>query len=413
MFFRRYIMREWTHFQSLSYENRRLLLSYLLVGLSGPMTGVFVNAFLWRYTQDARSLMLYNGGFFLALPVGFYINGLLLRRASTVALYWLGCVLQGLVPFALIFGQVTELHWIGLLGLLFGFAAGLFWANRNLMTLTQTHTDERLYVGSLESVLGTLTSIVVPVLIGWFLVFGEAKGWYSIQRAYEIVGVGGVVILFFAGWCLRPLSIRPQIPRFFILSSASRRWNALRWLEYVHGVHGGTEIIIPTLMILSLIGEEGSLGLVQSLSAVCAAFAIYVVGRRARAHHRPHLLGVWIIVEVLASASFALLFSSFSVVLYTLLIALVAHTRWVTLMSITYDVIDGEERLHGQSRYASLFDRELFLNLGRVTGLLLFFGVFVFDEAVALRYTLLFTSLLQWLVFGVGKRLNHSFAQTA
>lgn len=408
-YLRAFVAREYQQFLALSSESRCMLLSYVLVGLADPMISVFTNAFLWRSTHDPLALVVYNGGFFLALSLGFYLNGYLLRRFSVSQLYWVGCVLQGLVPFLVMIHRVDSLWLIALAGLLFGCAAGLFWSNRNLMTLTQTQTQDRLYFGGLESGLGTIVSIAMPTLIGWFLVWGETRRWYSVHQAYLVMGFAAVLILFAAGASLQACTCHPKIPSHLLLRKPSSRWRAMRWLEYIHGVHGGTEIVVPTLVVLTLLGEEASLGLVHSLSAISAALAIYTIGRVARSEHRPHLLGVWIVLEVLASVVFAWWFSATSVIVYTVLVALVANTRWVTLMSLTYDVIDDEERVHGLPKYVFLFDREVFLNLGRVTGLSLFVLLLLFDHEVALRYALVCTALLQGLVFGVARRLNRSF----
>ena len=95
--------REKSHFDDLGVVVKHLLLSYSLYLISYPVMGIFINAYFWRQSNDVSLIAAYNLGFFVALPLGFYLNGLLLKKIHILKLYWVGGVLQGLAAFLAIF----------------------------------------------------------------------------------------------------------------------------------------------------------------------------------------------------------------------------------------------------------------------------------------------------------------------
>jgi YQGE family putative transporter len=129
---------EKSHFDELGDTAKLLFYSYTLFLLSYPMMGTFLNAYLWRQSSDISLIAIYNLGFFVALPIGFYLNGMLLRTISLLRLYWLGTILQGLAAFLTIFLPSANLNRIFVYGLMFGLGGGIYWANKNYLSLKIT-----------------------------------------------------------------------------------------------------------------------------------------------------------------------------------------------------------------------------------------------------------------------------------
>src|SRR3989344_5305608 len=126
---------EWGHFQALSVDVRRLLLSYAFYLASYPLIATFVNAYLWRISGDLWSIVIYNSGWVFGLPVGFYLNGLILRKIHILRLYLIGAIVQGITICLVVFIPTHTAASILILGLLYGFGAGLYWATKNYLSL--------------------------------------------------------------------------------------------------------------------------------------------------------------------------------------------------------------------------------------------------------------------------------------
>lgn len=157
------IHHELSYFHQLSQAGKTLIISYALSGITDPVLYAFFNTFLWRETNDMRILAWYNFAFYAGLPLGFYLNGKLLKYISSTRLYLVGCVAEAVVVSALIFLSQTNYLALLIFGITFGMSAGLFWANRNFLTLRAVKSENRIYFSSLEANASTITGIIIPV----------------------------------------------------------------------------------------------------------------------------------------------------------------------------------------------------------------------------------------------------------
>ncbi len=363
------------------------------------MTDLFTNVFLWRTHTTATAIVIYNLGFCLVIPVGFYFNGLLMRRVRPALLYGMGCLLQGFPPLLLVFIRPSSLLVIGALGGLFGLAAGFFWANRNFLSLRLVQEQHRLRFTALESILSTIASVFMPILIGWLLLLGERLGWYSTQQAYEAMTVLGLLLLSVAGWLAFPIHLpAPNLERLWV-RDARREWNRIRWVEMLHGFQHALEMVIPTLLILLLLGQEDVLGTLQSAAALVASIVIYLIGTRAPRSSRGTILAWWVASTLISTSLLVIFYSPLALIIYVIANALTVDIRWMALITTMYDVVDREERQTKNSHYSYLFDREIFLSIGRVVALIAFLIFYIASPQNALRATLLSGAVLQIFVF--------------
>jgi YQGE family putative transporter len=98
-----FIVKEWQFFKKLSHEAQMLTLSFGMYSLADPILWTFVNAFLWRETNNIILVALYNLFLFAGLPIGFLINGLILKRFKATEFLMFASIVQGLVIFVLMF----------------------------------------------------------------------------------------------------------------------------------------------------------------------------------------------------------------------------------------------------------------------------------------------------------------------
>ncbi len=175
------------------------------------------------------------------------------------------------------------------------------------------------------------------------------------------------------------------------------------------GLTNGIEIVLPTLMVLVLVGKENSLGSIQAFSGVFVAFIIYHIGKRVNKDRRFIIFSIGILFSITASLTFSLYYSALGVLCYFLINALAGSFRWTIYGPLSFDVIDAEERKSSKHRYSYIFDQQLYLNLGRNFALLLFIPFFLSNHDIALRYTPLIFALPQllvlWLIGFVEKQL--------
>ncbi|MFA6428934.1 MAG: hypothetical protein WCV84_00355 [Patescibacteria group bacterium] len=396
---KKWLLQEIHAYKRLSRQARSLIVSLFLFDLAQPFISLFISTFLWRGYQSVPIILLYNVGYFFGLPVGFFLNSLLLRWANANTLYAWGCVLQGVVVACLVFaGGVTPVA-IPLFGIVYGIASGLFWGNRNVFVVCATSTHDRLYYSSMENLVGTATSITMPLLIGWAIVSGSASGLYLPETAYQVLATGAVVILMGAGLVLRGKPFCLQAPSHVFVQHPSTVWTRWRWAALLEGISAGSQMVLPAVVVILFIGMEGEVGSLRSGIAILSALGMYLIGRIAPAHARRRLFMAGILLMFLGWVFFGALFSALGVVLLSIVSAFGQPLFWMGYGATLYDAVDEEVRRSKQSSVTLMADRELFLNIGRILSVgLIFVGWYVVGSAWSLRVLPVFIALLTFLL---------------
>ena len=388
--------RERAFLSELSHKERGLIGGSFFYALAVPILTVFSNTYLLRQSPEPITLALFNIGFFLGLPIGFYINGTLLKKFASARLYFAGCVLQGLVPMMLVALGARASTFALVLGLALGLSGGLYWGNRNFLTSRHTAGLKRFKFLSVEMTGATTAGIFFPIIIGAFLTLGERTGWYAVQSAYEIAAGFAMLSLVTAGACV----VRNIRERDTLSTLAIRRpgydWNRLRVIEVLHGAVHGFEAVIPIVILLLFVGLEDSIGAVKSYTAVLAALSLYVVGRRLKHKHHASVLGIWTVLTAIGRGLFALFHSLGGALAMFTADGLAGSWRWASASAVMYETVEKEAKgVDGGARYAYIADRELFLNIGRVASLVLFIMLFRSFPEPTIRYGLLLPILAQ------------------
>ena len=378
--------------EPLSKNERRLLFSFLLFVLAMPVFSTFTNTFLWRHSHDAVQLGLYNIGIYAGVPFGFLLSSMLLHRWKYKRMFFIGSVLQGMVPLVMTVWAPSSTVAIAALGILFGIPMGLYWSVRNLVTLRVTEGRHRLSFLSVESAQTTAAGIVAPFFIGLYLASNVAH----IGTAYVSLMSVGLALLTLSGILVAATDVDPlyqKISTAFV-SNPSALWKRQRWLEFIGGMMTASESVLSLLMILTLIGSEGAVGITKSGVAMLAAVAMVVVGRKIpeRSYVRVILLSFALIWG--SSALFAVGFDAVTAVIYFAAFGTIASFRNVVSMSVMFRSVDAEVARTDGNRFLYLFDRESFLNFGRVVALTLFILCYSFAQTATIRYGLVLVTLL-------------------
>lgn len=396
------LQKEKRYFNKLDFWARKLIYSIALTNLVSPLLSIFISAFIFRQTNDIKSVALYNLGMFIGLPLAFFINGFLIKKIRVATVYIFSITAQGLVLIPLIFFSWISFYAIFTLGLLFGISAGFYWANRNFLTLDLTKSEERSYFSGLEVALGKFSGIIVPFVVGWFIILGEKLSLYSTERAYQLLLVFAIAVLIRAGYLIKNIKHKKLVMDKFPVLIFGSLWNKVRIFTFLRGIGEGGYLFIPTLMVLLLVGEEGVLGTLKSISAILSAFVIYFVAKKMKEKNRPFVLTISLLFQLVASLLFGISYSALTVIIYFILVALAGPFSWISLGPITLDVIDKDSEHKKIGRYNYVFDSEIYLNFGRILGasIFLFFAI-TMTTAAALRITPILLAGIQTLILPV------------
>lgn len=393
---------ELSHFGKQSYNFRVLTLTNLIYSIVLPVIDIFVAAYVMRSSNDPTKVVIYQLTIYTGIPITFFLNGFLLSRVSIKTLYSLGMMLSGVSMMVMMSLTTLDNTGIGIAGLIMGMSFGFYWANRDFLALAITNDENRNYYYGLETFFYTIIAVVIPVLIGWFIELYSGDG--NVHLAYKIVtGAVFVVTVFASIMCFRGNFTNPTNKKF-VYFKFDPYWYKLLRLASLKGLVQGFLVTAPAMLIMRLVGKEGALGTAQSIGAIIAAVAMYIIGRNTSPKHRLYVFGAGLGLFALAAIINGILFSSLGVILFMLFLLLAKPLLDLAYFPIQFSVIDILTRKEKRSEFAYILNHEAGLYVGRLAGagMFLLIAHFVSVEA-ALRYAIIIVAVLQLASYWVAK----------
>lgn len=390
---------ELSHFGNQTLNFRILVLTNFVYGFVLPVIDIFVAAYIMRSSNDPAKVIIYQLTIYTGIPLTFLLNGFLLRHFPVKHLYSAGMLLSG-VSMAIMM-SLTELSLlgIGIAGLTMGLSFGFYWANRDFLSLSNTTDENRNYYYGLETFLYTVIAVVVPFFIGWFV---SGRG----QLGYQIItGIVFAIAICASLVCFRGNFADPE-HKPFVYFRFDPLWKRFLVLAGLKGMVQGFLVTAPAMLVMKLLGDEGALGTAQSVGAVVAAVAMYLIGRFSKPEHRIHILTTGLVLFALAAVSNGVLFNATGVVLFMLFLLLARPLLDLAYFPIQYSVINTLVEKEKKSEYAYILNHEAGLYIGRLFGagtfLLLAYAV---STEIALRYAILIVAIIQLWSVSVAKNV--------
>lgn len=415
------ILDEYRLFLTYPRDMRVLLITNLVYALVMPIVEMFIGAYVMRKSDDVKMVVAYQLAVYTGIPFTFLVNGWLLKHVRIHRLYSLGMLLSGVSMIGMMSLPELNITRLAMMGILMGMSFGLYWANRDFLALASTNDSNRNYYYGLENFFATNTSIVVPLIVGAFI------GWYGgsdtqlITRAYQIVtGVVFVLAGIASVICHMGHFENPPKTRF-IYFRFHWLWNRMVMMAAIKGALNGYIVTAPAMLVMRLVGKEGSLGLILSIGGAISAILLYVVGRTTQPRHRIHILALSVLLFLAGSIPNALFFNQAGVIIFMLCMVLARPLQDLAYFTIQMLDIDTVSALEGRNKYAYLFNQEFGFYFGRLVGCGLFLVLaYQVSDVFALRYALPMVGTLQiliiWLAYvivrGCGKVMAEHTAKT-
>ena len=399
---------EFSHFRLLSEDARRMLASYALFLAAYPLIATFMNAYLWRSSGSLWSIVIYNLGYVMGLPFGFYLNGLLLKKIHVLRLYFAGTLFQAVIPCLVLFFPFNGMMGLLIYGTVYGLGAGLFWGNKTYLDLQITRGTNRMYYNSIGQIFDMVMNIVIPACAGWFIVLLSSGHTDPTFAAYKIIMIMGFILLFLSGLAIQFSSIKQITVLGMFIQKPKPIWRHMRLFNILFNLQVGTTIVIPNILILKLVGHEGILGTVQAVTAGLASLAIYIIGRKSTTGNASKLVFFGSVMFLAGTAALAGIFTWLGAIAYSMAITITWASIWTPVSSVGMDLIDSLES-DTEKQYAYVCDNELFYNFGRIAGIMIISILAIAgSETHALRLSPLIAGFFQLpLMWFIQKIVRH------
>nr|WP_122119953.1 MFS transporter [Alistipes megaguti] len=388
---------------------RVLLITNLLYSLVLPVVEMFIGAYIMRNSSDSTLVVCFQLASYTGIPITFLINGFLLRRFRIATLYSFGMLLSGISMSIMMTLSDLDTTGVVVAGLVMGLSYGFFWSNRDFLALDSTNDDNRNYYYGLETFFYTITGVGVPYLIGAFIGATEHNGWFGgeVNMAYRIITIAVFLITILASFVIFRGKFQNPENKPFLFFRFERLWNKLLGLAALKGIAQGYIVTAPAMLIMTLVGNEATLGTVQSVGAILSAILLYILGRVSLPKDRLPILAVGLVLFALGGFFNAWFYSSVGVVIFMLCLVLSRPLIDIAYFPIQFRVIDIVSKSEQRSEFTYILSHEFGLYIGRLfgCGLFLILANFV-SETFALRYALLIIGILQLLAYVIARNID-------
>jgi YQGE family putative transporter len=399
---------EFGYFLEMPRAMRVLLLTNMIYAFALPVIDIFVGAYIMRSSNDPKIVAIYQLTVYTGIPITFLLNGFLLRYIKIANLYSFGMLLSGISMMLMMSMQSLSVTGVGVAGLLMGCSFGFFWANRDLLTLNNTHDLTRNYYYGIETFFYTITYIVVPLAVGWFLSQSEMHGWFSgnISTAYQLVMVAVFLLTVLSSLMIHKEKFTNPVQKEFLFLKFHSLWRKMLVLAGLKGMVQGYLVTAPAILIMRLVGNEGSVGLVQGVSGIATAIILYFLGRTTKPADRIYIFGAGIFVFLIGTLANGLLFSAIGVMVFVLCKVLFTPLHDIAYFPTQMRVIDIVSKIEKRNEFAYIFNHEFGLYIGRFFGL----GLFIYldsyvSEMFALKYALIIIAIIQILSIPMARHI--------
>ncbi len=387
---------------------RMLLITNLIYGMVNPIIELFIGAYIMRNSSDISLVVIFQLAVYTGIPLTFMINGFLLNRVPISRLYSLGMILSGVSMTAMM--SLGELSTVGVFvaGLIMGLSYGFFWANRDFLALNTTKDGNRNYYYGIETFLYTITGIGIPLLAGGFIAATDKNNWFAgnVNVAYYIITGCVFLLSIFASILVHRGQFQNPLKAPFLFFNFDKLWNKMLRLAALKGVAQGYIVTAPTMLVMSLVGKEGSLGLIQGIAALLSAVLLYILGRVTLPKHRVFIYGIGCTLFILGALFNAVLYSAFGVILFILCLVFARPLLDIAYFPIQLKVIDVVAHIEKRNEFSYIFNHELGLYVGRLFGCGLFIILARYvSVVVALRYALLMIAAVHFMGYFMAKSI--------
>lgn len=383
-----------------------LILTNLIYAFVMPVIDIFVASYIMRNSNDPSKVMLYQLAIYTGIPITFYINGYLLNKINIKKLFSLGMLLSGVSMVYMM--SLDEISYFGLVsaGLIMGMSFGLYWSNRDYLVLATTTDKTRNFYYGLDTFFYTLTAVIVPVIIGWYLMNGNGSSNEGVNSGYKVVT--GAVFLFtiFASIVFHFGTYEKPRSEKFMFFKFHKLWNKMLQMALLKGLAQGFIVTAPAMLMMKFFHSEGALGTAQSIGAIIAAVVMLILGKFSKPKHRLFIFSIGLIFFFLASFFNSLMFNATGVIIFIFLLLIARPILDIAYFPMQLKVIDLLSRIENRNEFAYILNHEFGLYVGRFIGAGTFLGIAYFgDVDMALRYALLIIAALQLLAIVIAKQL--------
>ncbi|WP_066192953.1 MFS transporter [Gracilibacillus timonensis] len=384
--------------------NRKDLYLLLTIGglyaLATFLSNTFVNIYIWKQSGDYISIALYNLFIYLLQPIAFTVAGKCAKRVDRTLVIRIGVLFLSIFYVIVLLAGEQASEYPYLLGAILGIGAGFYWLSFNVLTFEVTEPESRDFFNGTFGTLQSLGGMIGPFFAGYIITrLDNFQGYSFIFLLSFILFALAMACSFF----LTKRKARGEFRFRQVLQERkrNRNWHLVLMAHIFQGLREGLFLFVVAIWIYVATDSELALGSFNLVLSLCSFIGYYVLTKRITVAKRKRMI-MWGGLLLYVSVILLVLQVNYAMLLWYGAIVGFAYPLFnIPFFSLTYDVI-GKARRAGDLRIEYIIVREVFMNIGRVSAILLFIVSILF-----IKPTYAISGLL--LILGAGNLVAFFF----
>lgn len=335
------------------------------------LSGTFLGVYIWKASQNYLLLGWYTLLSHTVMAVTFWVAGNAVKEGNKMLVLRLGIGTSAVFYGTVLLLGASAFRFIWLLGIINGLAVGLFWLAYNVVYFEATDASTRDRFNGLAGVVGSMVGIVVPWCSGLLLshMAGD-RGYRTIFMISLAIFVGGVLFSFLLRNRKTDGHYEWRMP-LRTLRSSSTPWRRVFGALAAQGLRESVFGVMIGLLVYIQTGSELKLGNYVLITSAVAFVSFFAAGKwlKPRWRRTGMLFGSILITAVILALFFGVNYTT--LLIFGIGVALFYPLYLIPITSSVFDLI-GQDEESASRRVEFVVLRELGLNVGRITGMIVF-----------------------------------------
>ncbi|SHN11669.1 MFS transporter [Gracilibacillus kekensis] len=373
--------------------NRKDLKLLLTIGglyaLATFLSNTFVNIYLWKQSGEYIDIASYNLFIYIFQPIAFVIAGKFAKKVDRTIIIRVGVTFLSVFYVTVLLAGDQASQFPYLLGAILGIGYGFYWLAFNVLTFEVTEPESRDFFNGILGTLQSFGGMVGPFFAGYIITrLDNFQGYSIIFFISFFLFLVAIICSFF-------LKKRKATGKFLFKKVALERkidqnWRNILYAHIFQGLREGLFIFIIAIWVFIATNSEFALGAFNLTMSLCSFIGYFVVSKVVKIEHRKRAILIGGLLLYAGVVIFVFQTSYWMLLAYGILIGFAYPIFNVPFISLTYDII-GKAKGARELRIEYIIFRELFINIGRITSILIFIFTVTLVEPVIIIPVLLLT----------------------
>lgn len=357
----------------LSHPFLQFAFVHFLFAVFTNLNGVYINTLFVRYTGSPDIVLTYNAILYPTIPVFMVLLIFFIKKYSPVVATRIGIVGYNLLYIsffaALLMGKLREL--MPVLAMVSATGAAFYWISYSVLVSSYSEDNSRDVALGLIGLSGSVCTIAIPFLAGNIIAAFDGMTGY-----YVVFGISFLISLYALkkSFSLSAFVMEDKRTHF---KDAVRQvlcqkiWRSTMLGEFFKGIREGAFFFILVVLLYQAVQSELIVGINTFVTGLVGLAAFWGFGKIIKPDNRlKHMVIAIVSLSVITGLLF-LKYNAVTIILLSVVNAVFVPPILNSMLSIFFLVI---ERTPGgiQKKAEFITIKELFQNVGRTLGILLF-----------------------------------------